>query len=86
MGVRNIPCCPHKDGMSPKTHLFFVFKRVVVKGCKGPFQLIKCLRHGFIIVLFKPFENVQLICFDQFQLTCSLNNKGWMVGFMFYFL
>ena len=48
----------------------------MVKGCKGPFQLIKCLRHGFIIVLFKPFENVQLICFDQFQLTLFAEQQG----------
>ena len=57
LGARNIPCCPYKDGMSPKTHLFFAFKWRVVKGYKGPF-LLSSLVCGmeFIIVLTKLFE------------------------------
>ena len=64
LGVRNIPCCPHKDGMSPKTHLFLAFK----KGYNEP-HLLSSLVCGldFIIVLTEL-----LVRFDQFQLICPL--------------
>ena len=52
LGVRNIACRPCKDGMSPKTDLFFAFK----KGYNGP-HLLSSLVCGldFIIVLNQSF-------------------------------
>ena len=83
LGVRNIPCCPYKDGMSPKTHVFLAFK----KGNNGP-HLLSSLVCGtdFIIVLTELFEKKQLVCFDQFQLICPLPKpeqiRVWIFGFM----